>query len=29
MLNGEVVNYAPEYEDCRAIAESTLCRLSR
>ena len=21
MLNGEVVNYAPEYEDCRAIAE--------
>ena len=21
LLNGEVVNYAPEYEDCRAIAE--------
>jgi uncharacterized protein (DUF111 family) len=22
LLDGEVVNYAPEYEDCRAIAES-------
>jgi uncharacterized protein (TIGR00299 family) protein len=22
LLNGEVVNYAPEYEDCRAIAET-------
>ena len=29
MLDGEVVNYAPEYEDCRAIAERNLIPLKQ